>query len=401
MGNGAVLYHEPSILTILIQSSFILALNVVDFILNRAISCGLIGQIIVGMAYGTPGADILGLDFQQAVADLGYLGLILLVFEGGLSTYINALRQNLVLSSLVAFTGIMLPIGLSFVLIQMCSATTLQAFAAGCALSSTSLGTTFTVLKTSGLGNSRLGVVLTSAAMLDDVVGLVLVQVISNLGSSSGAGFTASTVVRPVFVSIAYAILVPALLFLTKEVVTRVVPRSLKHSKVRVLSTSRRGRFLVQAALLAGALASAAYAGTSVLFAAYLAGLLISSASTLSAQSEHLVKPAGIAEAEDSAASASQSVVAQDGSEIWEVVPRHGDASEASKSESAAQDESQQPVSTVSGEQQWKTSGVDAWCQTSATDLERSPGVYETYYANIVDTILKPFFFVSCYPCIS
>ena len=44
--------------------------------------------------------------------------------------------------------------------------------------------------------------------MLDDVAGLVMVQVISNLGNSAGT-FAATTVVRPVFVSIAFAVVVP------------------------------------------------------------------------------------------------------------------------------------------------------------------------------------------------
>lgn len=60
MSESAVPYHEPGTVTILILSSFILGLNVIDVILDRAISCGLVGQILIGMAYGTPRADILG-----------------------------------------------------------------------------------------------------------------------------------------------------------------------------------------------------------------------------------------------------------------------------------------------------------------------------------------------------
>ena len=47
----------------------------------------------------------------------------------------------------------------------------MQAFAAGASLCSTSLGTTFSVMQASGLSTTRTGVVLTSAAMMDDVVG--------------------------------------------------------------------------------------------------------------------------------------------------------------------------------------------------------------------------------------
>lgn len=81
------------------------------------------------------------------------------------------MKANLTLASGVAATGIALPIGLSYVLLLLADATPLQAFAAGAALCSTSLGTTFTVMQTSGLSTTRMGVVLTTAAMLDDVVG--------------------------------------------------------------------------------------------------------------------------------------------------------------------------------------------------------------------------------------
>ena len=77
------------------------------------------------------------------------------------------------------------------------NATRLQALAARVALCSTSLGTTISVLKTTGFATSRLGTVLTSAAMLDDIVGLVLVQVSSILGTAH-ASVLANTVIRPV-----------------------------------------------------------------------------------------------------------------------------------------------------------------------------------------------------------
>src|ERR1700761_5617688 len=123
---------------------------------------------------------------------------------GGLSTSFRSLKANIFLSMGIAVTGIGVPMALSFALQSLAGATPLQAFTAGAALCATSLGTTFTVLGTSGLTSSRLGVVLTGAAMMDDVVGLVMVQVVSNLGRAEG-GISAATVVRPIFVSLGLA----------------------------------------------------------------------------------------------------------------------------------------------------------------------------------------------------
>jgi Kef-type K+ transport system membrane component KefB len=180
------------------------------------------------------------------------------------------------LSSGVALTGICIPIGLSYTLQGLLHATPLQAFAAGAALCSTSLGTTFTVLGSSGLSASRLGVVLTSAAMMDDVVGLVMVQVISNLG---GADFNAITVVRPVLVSIVFAVMIPvACLFILKPSTLWLNKYRVSHpsTKLSGLLTTTQAAFTFHTALLIALISGATWAGTSNLFAAYIAGATVS-----------------------------------------------------------------------------------------------------------------------------
>jgi Kef-type K+ transport system membrane component KefB len=195
---------------------------------------------------------------------------------GGLHTSFQSLKANLLLSSGVALTGIAVPIGLSYTLQGLLDATPVQAFAAGTALCSTSLGTTFTVLGSSGLSTSRLGVVLTSAAMMDDVVGLVMVQVISNLG---GDNFSWVTVVRPVLVSVAFAVVAPvACLFVVRPMTLwlnkyrEVHPTAAMNELFRRTSTA----LFIHTLILIGLVAGATYAGTSNLFAAYIAGATVS-----------------------------------------------------------------------------------------------------------------------------
>lgn len=197
---------------------------------------------------------------------------------GGLETSLRSLHANLWLSACVAITGIAVPIGLSFVLQSLTDATPLQAFAAGAALCSTSLGTAFTVLSSSGLMNSRLGVVITSAAMMDDVIGLVMVQVISNLGGSD-AGISAVTIVRPVLVSVAFAVTAP----ITCKFIIRPITLWLNKKRAaapkgrlnRLLSTCSAA-WTIHTLTLIGFIAGSTYAGTSNLYAAYIAGTCIS-----------------------------------------------------------------------------------------------------------------------------
>lgn len=82
MALAALSYKEPDIVTILIQSSFLLLLNLVNWILDNAIYSGLVGQVSVGIVWGVPGANWLSDEVQHTVMQLGYLGLISIVYEG-------------------------------------------------------------------------------------------------------------------------------------------------------------------------------------------------------------------------------------------------------------------------------------------------------------------------------
>ncbi|CAI6097231.1 unnamed protein product [Clonostachys chloroleuca] len=348
-------YHEPSVVIIAILSGFLLLTNVVNYGLDKIAYCGLIGQVAIGMAWGTPGGKLLDSDIENAVMQLGYLGLILLVFEGGLATSFQTLKANIVLSSGVALTGIAVPMGFSFLLQSMVGASSLQAFAAGAALCSTSLGTTFTILGTSGLSSTRLGVVLTSAAMMDDVVGLIMVQIVSNLGN--GGDFSAVTVVRPIMVSIAFALLVPIVCRLV------VVPVTLKLNELRgsnptsnlaLLLKRPQTALVTHTMLLLGLVIGGTYSGTSSLLAAYIAGAAIS---WWDSEVEHPnPSPETNSSGDNEVNSATQST------------------------SGAEQSQPENPISPPVSEENSNASGMS---------------IYETYYRPTVEHVLKPFFFAS------
>ena len=114
--------------------------------------------------------------------------------------------------------------------------------------------------------------------MMDDVVGLVMVQVISNLG---GDGFTPITVVRPVVVSIGLGVaVILACKFVAKPVTlwfnSSVETRATQGGPVTRLVGSTYAPVVTHTAILIGLVTGASYGGTSNLFAAYLAGASIS-----------------------------------------------------------------------------------------------------------------------------
>lgn len=262
--------HLPLLLTI---SSFIYLLNLAEALLASLINAGLIGSLTVGIIFGPEVSNILPEYIQSAFIILGYIGLILLVFEAGLSTDVSLLYSNMLLSLVVALTGIAVPIAISILLLSYgYGYTVLQAFGAGAALCSTSLGTTLSLLRPE-LRQTKTGAVLMSAALLDDVLGLVFAAIIPELpfeGSSSSGAVAWQTIARPILVSFGFGFGTPLLAYLTQKLLS-MLPISWRTR----LYTSRAQLFLI-VAILSGFVAAAKYAGTSELFGAYLAGAFMS-----------------------------------------------------------------------------------------------------------------------------
>lgn len=229
---------------------------------------------MVGIIYGVPLANILEHNWQETFLSLGYIGLILIIFEGGLAARLDLLRANFVLSLCGAATGVILPIALSYMLLFLgFGYGAVETFIIGAALSATSLGTTFAVIsgasKTVDLSQTRVGAVLVSAAVIDDVTGLVMSSVISDLGSLSGGGSQPNLgwlIGRPILASALMAILTPVL---SKYVFA---PFFRRYVERRFAKYDHLSNIVLMILVLCAFISIAAYAGTSVLFGAFLAG---------------------------------------------------------------------------------------------------------------------------------
>lgn len=217
----ALPYTSPSLITVLVLSSYLLLLSIFYHAFQRLLSAGILGPLVLGAIYARPLGDILPPDVQSTVLSIGFLGLILLIVQGGVDARMDILASpvNLGMAVLVGATGVVLPIGLSMALLPAgFGYGLLESFTVGAALASTSLGTTFAVLSTykdrtkesrtgektqQGIADTRVGTILVGAALLDDIIGLVITSVVSTLGSSTqpGGGLSSVppwTIARPV-----------------------------------------------------------------------------------------------------------------------------------------------------------------------------------------------------------
>lgn len=74
--------NHDAVVEILIIVSFFFILSLAEWASAKIIRAGVIGHIAVGIIYGKPLADILESDWQKTFLSLGYVGLILIIFEG-------------------------------------------------------------------------------------------------------------------------------------------------------------------------------------------------------------------------------------------------------------------------------------------------------------------------------
>lgn len=276
----------------------------------------------------------------------------------------------------------------------------MQAFAAGAALCSTSLGTTFTILSTSGLERSRLGVILSSAAMLDDVAGLVMVQVISNLGASSaGVGFSATTVIRPVFVSLAFAVVVPLVCGVVVKPITVHVfdwwgkkPQDKDEATLWRRLKTPAAVFVVHTLILVGLVAGSSYAGTSNLFAAYIAGAVVNWWDALAQQ----LKDEKTRDNEGETKAKKTTSVQPDIQGFLDPA-RRASANGAQVVGNARSSQNEELLSHDGGD---AVSSAPTWSRRVGEQEHKHNelagiSIYERFYGPAVKFILKPFFFVS------
>jgi Kef-type K+ transport system membrane component KefB len=139
-----------------------------------------LGELLAGVVAGT---SVLGLvdPKQETFHLLAELGVIILLFEIGLETDLRKLLKVGGASAAVALTGAALPFGLGYALCLWLGLGNLVAITVGAALTATSVGITARVLSDLGRLNDPESQVVLGAAVIDDVVGLILLTVVVGL----------------------------------------------------------------------------------------------------------------------------------------------------------------------------------------------------------------------------
>lgn len=165
----------------------ILVANIGGYIANRFNQPSVLGQIVGGLVAGP---TFLGLVHDSAfITDMSEIGVILLMFIAGLETDVDELRSSGKASTLIAMGGVVVPFALGGLALMVLrpGLETLEYIYYGIILTATSVSITVQTLRDMNCLRCRSGVSILGAAIIDDVIGIILVTVVTGMVSPSGS----------------------------------------------------------------------------------------------------------------------------------------------------------------------------------------------------------------------
>ncbi len=121
------------------------------------------------------------------------IGVILIMFATGLETNIKELKNTGLAATLIACAGVAVPMVLGIVIslpfgnIGLGTANIFRCVFIGAILTATSVAITVSVLKELGKINTKLGTTIVSAAIIDDVIGIIVLSIVTGIAKSGAS----------------------------------------------------------------------------------------------------------------------------------------------------------------------------------------------------------------------
>jgi Kef-type K+ transport system membrane component KefB len=221
-----------------------------------------LGELLAGVLLGP---SVLGLvdPTEPVLVALAALGVLILLFEIGLDTALSSLLKVGAAAGVVGTVGVVLPFAGGYLIAVQLGLPSLTAVVCGAALTATSIGISARVLSDLGRLDSLEGRITLGAAVLDDIIGLIVLSVVSGL--AAGQTLSALGVARTTGVAVGF--LVAAL------VAGRVLAPHAVRWGGRVQVPGALGSLAVAGAFMLAALADVA--GSAMIVGAFAAGTVL------------------------------------------------------------------------------------------------------------------------------
>ena len=153
-----------------------------------------VGYLIAGILIGPSGLHLIGMSGDNGVflEFTSEFGVIFLMFEAGLTTDIEEMKKNLLASFVVAVLGVIVPLVCGMMTFSWYFhrdlsdyLTMVDCLFVGVVLTATSVSITVQTLKELGHLNGSVGTTILGAAVIDDILGIVVLTVVSSMKDSS------------------------------------------------------------------------------------------------------------------------------------------------------------------------------------------------------------------------
>lgn len=240
----------------------IVATKLLGAVAQRLGQPAVLGELVAGILLG---GSVLGLLDPTApvVHALAELGVLVLLFEIGLHTSVRSLASVGGAASTVAVVGVAFPFALGMLVSRALGLETIPALVASASLTATSVGISARVLGEVGVLEKPEGRIVLGAAVLDDIIGLIILSVVST--TVAGTALSGWGITRTAGVAIGFVVLAVLVGGKIAPPVFRFVDR--------VQSEGVLGPVALAFALLTALLASAA--GSATIVGAFAAGLVL------------------------------------------------------------------------------------------------------------------------------
>ena len=271
----------------LVIAAILAAAKLLGELAERIGQPAVLGELLAGVLLGGSALGLVPTGGVEAelIHVLAELGVLLLLFEIGLETDLKEMFRVGPAALAVALVGVVLPFALGYLYWRYAPHAASgsgdlgnAAIFIGATLTATSVGITARVLSDLGQMSTPEARIIIGAAVIDDVLGLVILSVVS--GVAAGASVSAVGILRTLAVAVGF--LVVAVL-LGRFLVPRLFDR-IDRMQVRYVLV------VASIAFALGLSGLASLAGSAVIIGAFAAGLILSGTNQFDTI-EHQVKP--------------------------------------------------------------------------------------------------------------
>ena len=171
----------------------LLSTKVLGLITKKIHMPQVVGALIAGLLLGP---SMLGIIHEtDFISKMAELGVIVLMFSAGLETDMKELKKCGKASLIIAIIGVILPLIGGFAvaafynnngqLLNMSTGKLLENIFIGVVLTATSVSITVETLQELGVLKTRSGTAILGAAVIDDILGIIILTIITSLSNSS------------------------------------------------------------------------------------------------------------------------------------------------------------------------------------------------------------------------